>query len=243
MLDSILGAAGGILGAITGASDRKKDRKLQKDAMQHGISWRVRDAQEAGIHPLYALGAPTFNPSPVGAGGNDFASIGQDIGRAAMAYSSKPDKAAAAMQALALERGSLENELLRSQIRKLNQPGTPPGLPQDGKVFPKGPLDELAKTAPQQTITLGGTDLKVPPGNTMGQDLENLFGDSDFVNYPNIMHLIDYNMQPGGALEPIGIRHSRQFVRWMWKKLGYKKLYYDRVPQEGKRWPSWMRFS
>jgi hypothetical protein len=69
------------LGGIAGdtyADKRNRDMQykinaenieMQKDFAQHGISWRVKDAKEAGLHPLAALGAQTtsFSPSSVGA--------------------------------------------------------------------------------------------------------------------------------------------------------------------------------
>ena len=37
---------------------------LQREFAQNSIQWRVQDAQKAGIHPLYALGASTLSASP-----------------------------------------------------------------------------------------------------------------------------------------------------------------------------------
>lgn len=37
---------------------------LQREFAQMGIQWRVKDAQKAGIHPLYALGANTTPATP-----------------------------------------------------------------------------------------------------------------------------------------------------------------------------------
>lgn len=239
MLDKLLSMGMNAIGGLLGSSDKKKDRKLQADAMQHGISWRVADAKRAGVHPLYALGAPTFSPSPVSTGGYDLPSalgdMGQNIGRAAEAYTPKLDKAAQGLEALALERGHLENELLRSQIRQMNAPGTGPGVvaapSSPVKSFPKGPLAPLAKTAPQQTITLGGLDLRVPPGNTMGQSIEDLYGESEAMNIPNMLHLLDYNMGPGGPLEPMGLRHGRLAAEWLRRQL---PTFRGRTPRHGK---------
>lgn len=65
---------------------------------ENGISIRVNDAKNAGISPLVALGAPTFNPGPVqqldiggptqtnalAGAGESLGRMGQDISRAAM---------------------------------------------------------------------------------------------------------------------------------------------------------------
>lgn len=66
--------------------------KYQKEFAQHGISWRVDDARQAGLHPLAALGAQvtSFSPSFVGPGsnepirrgngrGDDFARLSQNL--------------------------------------------------------------------------------------------------------------------------------------------------------------------
>lgn len=40
---------------------------LQREFAQHGVRWRVEDAKEAGLHPMYALtgGGAAFSPNPV----------------------------------------------------------------------------------------------------------------------------------------------------------------------------------
>lgn len=103
----LLGFAGNILGA-----------KMQKDAYEppsvdytgakKGIQWRVADAKAAGIHPLYALGAPGIGAgATIGASqepnyGDAVANLGQNL-----AYMSS-------------QRAQLNNQLLASQIAKLD---------------------------------------------------------------------------------------------------------------------------
>lgn len=45
----------------------RENIKAQKEFAQHGISWKVKDAIDAGLHPLAALGAQTtsFSPSSI----------------------------------------------------------------------------------------------------------------------------------------------------------------------------------
>jgi len=106
--------------------------QLQKDFAQSGLQWKVADAKKAGIHPLFALGANTTSFSPVsigGGAGEGLARAGQDIGRGLAAAGSAQGKVDAVTQAstqLTLERGALENQLLRSQIRRLDQQSNPP---------------------------------------------------------------------------------------------------------------------
>lgn len=105
----------------------------QREFAQHGVRWRVEDAKAAGVHPLFALGAQTPSFSPVqqsfdtGSGVADHLSrLGQDISRSVDATRTKGERVDARMTALALQRGELENELLRSQIARLNQASNPP---------------------------------------------------------------------------------------------------------------------
>lgn len=133
MLSSILSAAGGIASSLFGASEAKKNREKQDQYMLNGISYKVADAKRAGIHPLYALGANTMSFSPVSAGGPDVSflgDMGQNIDRARSATSGPAVRGAArVLEGLTLERASLENDKLRSEIRRMNSAGTPPGLP------------------------------------------------------------------------------------------------------------------
>lgn len=74
----------------------------QKQLAMMGVRLRVFDAQEAGISPLVALGAPTFNPSPISitptassSGSNYAASLGkagQDISAAIGRTMTEPEK-------------------------------------------------------------------------------------------------------------------------------------------------------
>lgn len=44
-----------------------RNEQLQREFAQHGIAWRVEDARQAGVHPMYALGGggAAFSPNPV----------------------------------------------------------------------------------------------------------------------------------------------------------------------------------
>lgn len=135
---------GGLFGNKSAAKQQKQNIAQQKEFAQSGIQWRVEDAKKAGIHPLYALGAQThsFAPNPVfDSMGPALASAGQDIGRAVSATQSHQGRADAyttAVQDLSLTRMGLENELLSSQIAKINQAGVPPAMsgPGDSGIIP-----------------------------------------------------------------------------------------------------------
>lgn len=149
MFGDLLGAG---LGFISGMMNRSAQEEAnerqyqlaqqnmaqQKEFAQHGIRWKVADAQAAGLHPLAALGATTTSFSPVSVGDVsaptlDLGPMGQNIGRAIDAASTAEEKGnavTAKMQALQLERGELENSLLKTQIMKANQPAArQPSMP------------------------------------------------------------------------------------------------------------------
>lgn len=140
MLPVLASLAGSALGAATSLFGANKDRKMQKEFAQNGVQWKVADAEKAGVHPLFALGANTASFSPVGVGGADnaFSQMGQDVSRALSATSPEATKANAyssAIQTLTLKRMSLENDLLASKIATINQPGTPPTPPSLGQRY------------------------------------------------------------------------------------------------------------
>lgn len=97
----------------------------QREFAQQGIRWRVEDAQKAGIHPLYAMGAsiPTYSPVSAPLNSNNAAdyglsAAGQDIGRAITATQTKKERESSTIHKLSVERAGLENDLLRAQIAK-----------------------------------------------------------------------------------------------------------------------------
>lgn len=138
MLGNIIAAGASLLGGIMGQNSQEKMAKqniqLQKDFAQQGIRWKVEDAKAAGLHPLAALGAQTSSFSPVSIG-SDLAtgvlSAGQDISRAINSTRTAGERVDAytkTVQDLSLRRMGLENELLASQIAKINTAGIPPAM-------------------------------------------------------------------------------------------------------------------
>lgn len=133
---SLTEAAAGLIGAGIGAgatlagggmsshSARKVARmqlNAQRQFAQHGLRWRVEDAQRAGVHPLYAMGAqlPSFQPIQVdtGAMGEAVASAGRELGagiggylrsRSTEAYQSAIDRAAAAEHENLMRQSAME---------------------------------------------------------------------------------------------------------------------------------------
>lgn len=144
-LGAIVGAIGGVASSFmqNRANEKNAQRayEQQKEFAQSGIQWKVADAEKAGIHPLYALGAQThsFSPWNVGADYSGIAQAGQNIGRAIQSTNSENGRVSAlsqTAQALQVEGLHLDNELKRTQIvsamNLARQPGTGPGLPRAG---------------------------------------------------------------------------------------------------------------
>lgn len=173
LLGAIVGGASSIIGGILGNNSQEKANELnammQYKAMTKGIQYRVADANKAGVHPLFALGAQTYNwqPSAVGstALGEGIANAGQQIGRAIDAGGSAGDRAAnAALMKLQIERAGLENILLAKQVSGQGQPMAPaapavgdrhliPGQRQTLVHAPsQAPTSDLVVSQPNQVI-------------------------------------------------------------------------------------------
>lgn len=162
MLGAILGAAGSIASSIFGNKAAKKaadqNIKLQKQFAQQGVQWKVNDAKKAGIHPLYALGASTHSFSPVSVGGStpDLGAMGQNIGNAIDATQTSSTRLDKTMGALAVERATLENELLRTQIggSRLALSRNNPPFPNNATAIPG--QGNVQVTDPTQISTVSG---------------------------------------------------------------------------------------
>lgn len=158
LLGSVIGGISSIFGgsmASQAAAENNRmqlqiaqqNMEMQREFAQNGIRWKAYDAQQAGLHPAFAMGASTNSYTPVSATfqpdpmGSYVSQAGQHLGRAAEAVKSglerKDDLMAKTAQALQLNRMGLENELLRSQIARTNQQ-IGPGIPAYGQTSPGG---------------------------------------------------------------------------------------------------------
>jgi len=169
MIGAIASALGNVTSGIFGAKSAKDAAKEQyqhqKEFAQHGIQWKVEDAKEAGIHPLYALGANTTSYAPVAVGNTNplsgLADAGQDISRAVdvtRSASGKVDAFTKTSQALSLQRMGLENELLGAQLAKTRQESNPPMPTAGDRMLIDGQGNSpLVKTSPmaRQAVTPG----------------------------------------------------------------------------------------
>lgn len=197
MLGDLVSAA---VNWFSGDAQRESNEKiaeqniaLQREFAQNGISWKVADAQKAGVHPAFALGASTTNFAPVSVGdvGSELHSkAGQDIGRAINSTMSKENRDTnyeKAAEKLTLEKGALENEMLRSQIVRLKQTQnpamptavTPPLQNMLGGDAPKGAANDPPKDAPppEHVGTRAGRTWLHHPDFSDAQKVEDRYGD------------------------------------------------------------------
>lgn len=212
-LSGIVGAAGKLAGGFmdrstanakirSDAALAEQNIKLQKEFATKGIQWKVDDAKAAGVHPLFALGASTQSFSPVSVGSSSSGNMsetlggaGQDIGRAINATMSSTDRKSAsgkAAEALALERGTLENDLLRTQIAsqaaKLTQAGGNPAMPSLRKraIEGQGNTNEIGeedKFKKRPKMRMGGRDVLTNPNTSNMESTEDRYGDEGPVNW------------------------------------------------------------
>lgn len=194
MIGPIISGVSSLIGGIMGKSSADKaaqqnyemaqqNIKVQKQFARQGIRWKVEDAKAAGIHPVYALGAPTSSFTPVSFSasadnsmGQAIASMGQDVGRAINATrtgSEREDAFQTTVKNLTLQKMGLENDLLASQISKLKAAPNPP-LPDVG---PLPPIPEANKQGERPPLQLGGTRIQTDPGSSNMDEISKRWGD------------------------------------------------------------------
>lgn len=148
MLDALLGLFGKGLDFFSSQKTAKQQAALaqqqmamQYDFAKHGIGWKVQDSLASGIHPLVGLGATTSSPSPVSVGSGpetNFSGMGQDLGRALRAMmpdAQREEEDQKEARRLQLEKGSLENDILKQELvskRVRNVAGVGPQFPISG---------------------------------------------------------------------------------------------------------------
>lgn len=211
MLGELLGAGLKLFGGFMGKSSQDdanriaqeqaaRNEALQREFAQNAISWKVADAQRSGVHPLYALGASTtsFSPVTVGVSGanplaDSLQSMGQDVTRAAAAYRSPAERVNAVSRVtqaqsvaggnLQLENMQLRNTLLKAQIAKMSQPGTPPGVFEVGE-------DKKEDNPP---LMIGGSRVADDPNWSPTKSVSDRWGDESFATnaYGNVRALRD----------------------------------------------------
>lgn len=155
-LATAVGIAGGLSDLFDNSDGGRRDAQasheaLQREFAQNGIKWRVDDARSAGIHPGLALGAQLAGPSSFVFEGNNRPSIGASLSKVGHSIQRSVDASSTAverahsrtMAALSVENAGLQNQMLRSQIARLNssQVGPPMADPANPGVRTFGTSD------------------------------------------------------------------------------------------------------
>lgn len=180
--DAIVSGMFNFGGGLLGMDQQEKNRDMQREFAQNGISWKVADANRAGIHPLYALGAPTMSPSvssfsPMG---EALSRTGQDVSRAMNATRSveqRDDAYSKTVQDMSLTRMGLENDLLASKIQRLKVNSNPPlptgdsGVQAENQVVGEGELKDKTE------LVTGGKNWDTSPEWSNAEEFENRYGD------------------------------------------------------------------
>lgn len=189
LLSGIGSIVGGLFGSESQQDANNANAALQYDFAKNGIQWKVADAKAAGVHPLFALGAQTNMASPSYVGDSvlpgALSQAGQDIGRAIDATRSKSDRFSARMQALQVQRGELENQLLASQIAKLNASPNPSMPVGDEFMIPGQGNSPLVRTDPSRITSSRSGDASMeaaPPSPAVKQFINR---DGSIMNWPS----------------------------------------------------------
>lgn len=222
----------------------------QREFAQNGIRWKTQDAIAAGLHPLAALGAQVSSFSPITVGSSsadikssplDLAPMGQNITRAIQAGSTsgeRVDKQAAAVgeiaTSLGLEKASLENDLLRSNIA-LQRAQLPPPIPiprpgpertVGGIAVKDEDLKQKAEDHPQTNIVRPfGYPLRANPFFNDGQQFEDRYGDSEIgstlkfgINTIADHIYTGYGLLPSWDQVKSATRPARRFMGNTWRR-------------------------
>lgn len=148
-------------------------------AQENSIQMRVKDANLAGVHPLYALGAPVMSGSPSIVGSSATPSLGpvmrelgQNIsGKGGIGAQEAPTGYQAEAMALDLESRKLQNEILRNKAVQGRQALQPPA---PGTVFP---VPENPKIEQRPPLMFGGRRWDTNPDTSPMKAWEDQYGD------------------------------------------------------------------
>lgn len=233
-----------IIGAATAIGGKLFDMHQARKAAKHNpLMKRMNDAREAGVHPMYALGANVQDSPPAQvAFGETLGKMGQSIGGA---LSKGLDTDGKAMKNLLLEKAGLENELLRTQITRaqVDQRATPTLPPLDPKYLMEGQGQTSIPKIPGTLIEVPGAHkVEQPqylPNLTLGwpyrsnpkfsdmQSIEDRYGEGTLISHilSNVIFGADmYHQLPNWVKQ--GEREDQNTKVGITKGIGHLRRYY-----------------
>lgn len=248
MLASLLSAGTSIIGGILGNKSQEKANKanaaLQREFAQNSIQWKTEDAKKAGIHPIYALGAPTYSASPSYVGSTalseGIAQAGQGISRAIDTGRTGGERTNKTLEMLTVQRAELENTKLASEIALMNQPGTPPAPQVPGTVIDgQGngvsiKKHELTSTIPGAPSTTAGATPETTlyrTKNGYAPGMSEIYAEGEGESLPGmITHAIRNKLVPflGTSQYHKGLPDPGPGYDWTWNPIGFE---YVRTPK------------
>lgn len=124
---------GGLFGKKKKGPTAADQLNIQANSIRNNMAATMQAAKENGVHPLVALGMPPSGGPSFSVGGEDnsavgdmISDVGQNIG-SAVARSQSPEQrlTQSVISKQAVERGDLENELLKTQIASMRASMSP----------------------------------------------------------------------------------------------------------------------
>lgn len=243
-------AAGDLLGGALDRRSREQEaslnRHMQYEFAKKGIQWRVADAEAAGIHPLYAIGAnvPTYTPVR-GAGGlgRSIAAAGQNIGRAIEAHYSTEERAEVqrASDMARLQNDMLQNEYLSTRIA-LMRAGTGPGVSSRRTDVMRPPEVMKYETtgniggSPGGNLPFSGSKWSVTPDRLSAQTVEDLYSEVGSWPYGAMRLSEDFWLNQRKS----GERFARKWFRKE-QPHGRRAYAYGKVPRPRSKPSRWRR--
>ena len=157
---SLITAGASLIGGALSSRSARKNNKAQMDLAKNTIKYKVEDAQRAGVHPLYALGAPTMSSSvQTDQMGQAVADAGTAIGKGMTSQYEKE------IQRLNLE--NLEAELTSKKLANAD--------------FVKQSINnsnlQRANEKLQNHTKIGGININQNKGWSNAEDIETRYGD------------------------------------------------------------------
>ena len=135
------------------------------DLAKNTIKYRTQDAKASGIHPLYALGAPSMSMTPVMSGqGDSIAQAGDAVGRGISTGYEKQ-----------LQQKNLENIQADIDLKKAQSANYVMEAKKASNLMMRQQTGRIAGN--ENDVKIGGTKINQNKGWSNAEDIETRYGD------------------------------------------------------------------